>query len=96
MSGTKSSRKCLQMCLGRRAGLVCQPAESWLHLEEMTMTPPPSKYRILRRGALLLIIATFAVYNEVELVKHEPDLIYVDSQNRIVRRGHKIPVQAAA
>jgi uncharacterized membrane protein YkoI len=49
------------MCLGRRAGLVCQPAESWLHLEEMTMTPPSSKYRILRRGALLLIIATFAL-----------------------------------
>jgi uncharacterized membrane protein YkoI len=49
------------MCLGRHAGLVCQPAESWLHLEEMTMTPPSSKYRILRRGALLLIIATFAL-----------------------------------
>jgi uncharacterized membrane protein YkoI len=49
------------MCLGRRAGLVCQPAESWLHLEEMTMTLPSSKYRILRRGALLLIIATFAL-----------------------------------
>ena len=44
----------------------------------------------------ILIIATFAVYNEVELAKHEPELIYVDSQNRIVRRGHKIPVQAAA
>ena len=44
----------------------------------------------------ILIIATFAVYNEVELAKHEPDLIYVVSQNRIVRRGHKIPVQAAA
>jgi aspartate 1-decarboxylase len=44
----------------------------------------------------ILIIATFAVYNEVELAKHEPSLIYVDSQNRIVRRGHKIPVQAAA
>jgi len=44
----------------------------------------------------ILIIATFAVYNEVELARHEPELIYVDSQNRIVRRGHKIPVQAAA
>lgn len=44
----------------------------------------------------IMIIATFAVYNEVELAKHEPKLIYVDSQNRIVRRGHKIPVQAAA
>ncbi len=44
----------------------------------------------------ILIIATFASYSEVELAKHEPSLIYVDSQNRIVRRGHKIPVQAAA
>ena len=44
----------------------------------------------------ILIIATFASYSEVELARHEPDLIYVDSQNRIARRGHKIPVQAAA
>ena len=44
----------------------------------------------------ILIIATFASYSEAELARHEPDLIYVDSQNRIVRRGHQIPVQAAA
>ena len=44
----------------------------------------------------ILIIASFAVYNEIELDKHEPDLIYVDAQNRIVRTGHKIPTQAAA
>ena len=44
----------------------------------------------------ILIIATFAIYNEVELAKYEPELIYVDSQNRSTRRGHKIPVQAAA
>ncbi len=44
----------------------------------------------------ILIIATFAVCNEVELTKYEPELIYVDSQNRITRRGHRIPVQAAA
>ena len=44
----------------------------------------------------LMIIATFAVYNEVELAKHSPDLIYVDSQNRIVRRSNNIPAQAAA
>ena len=43
-----------------------------------------------------LHIDTFDVYNEVELSKHEPDLVYVDTQNRITRRGHKIPVQAAA
>ena len=44
----------------------------------------------------ILIIATFAVYNEIELARYEPDLIYVDSQNRITRHGHKIPTQAAA
>ena len=44
----------------------------------------------------ILIIATFAAYTEAELGKYEPALIYVDSQNRIVRKGHKIPVQAAA
>jgi len=44
----------------------------------------------------ILIIATFAVYNEVELARHDPELIYVDSHNRIAHRGHKIPIQAAA
>ncbi len=43
----------------------------------------------------ILIIATFATYTEVELAKHEPQLIYVDSQNRIARIGNKIPAQAA-
>lgn len=44
----------------------------------------------------LLIIATFAVYNEIELAKYTPTLIYADADNRIARRGHEIPVQAAA
>ena len=44
----------------------------------------------------IMIIATFAIYNEIELAKHEPSLVYVDSQNRITRVGHKIPTQAAA
>jgi aspartate 1-decarboxylase len=44
----------------------------------------------------IMIIATFAIYNEIELAKHEPSLVYVDSQNRITRIGHKIPTQAAA
>jgi aspartate 1-decarboxylase len=44
----------------------------------------------------IMIIATFAIYNEIELAKHEPALIYVDSQNRITRIGHKIPTQVAA
>jgi len=44
----------------------------------------------------LLIIATFAMYNELELAKFEPDLVYVDARNRIMRKSGSIPVQAAA
>ena len=44
----------------------------------------------------LLIIATYATYNEIELQKFEPDLIYVDARNRIMNRTHRIPAQAAA
>ena len=43
----------------------------------------------------LLIIATFAVYNEVELANYEPKLVYADANNRIVRIGNGIPAQAA-
>jgi len=43
----------------------------------------------------ILIIATFSIYNEAELAKHEPSLVYVDSQNRIVNQKRKIPVQLA-
>jgi aspartate 1-decarboxylase len=44
----------------------------------------------------LLIIASFAVFNEIELAKFEPDLVYVDARNRITRRSRSIPTQAAA
>lgn len=44
----------------------------------------------------LLIIATFALMNEIELQKHEPDLVYVDAKNRITHHSRRIPVQAAA
>jgi len=44
----------------------------------------------------ILIIATFAIYNEIELAKYSPELIYADAQNRIARRGHTIPTQVAA
>lgn len=44
----------------------------------------------------ILIIATFAIYSEVEAERHEPSLVYVDSQNRIVNQRRRIPVQAAA
>lgn len=43
----------------------------------------------------ILIIATYAAYNELELEKFSPDLVYVDAQNRIVNKRHEIPAQAA-
>jgi aspartate 1-decarboxylase len=43
----------------------------------------------------LVIIATFAVYNELELVRYAPDLVYVDTDNRIIDTRQEIPVQAA-
>ena len=43
----------------------------------------------------LLIIASFAVYEEAELAKHKPKLIYADAQNRIKRTGDTIPTQKA-
>lgn len=44
----------------------------------------------------LLIIASFALYSETELAGQTPTLVYVDAQNRIVRKGHAIAPQAAA
>lgn len=43
----------------------------------------------------IIIIATYAIYNEIELQKYAPDLVYVDDHNRIVERRDKIPVQMA-
>ena len=43
----------------------------------------------------LLIIACFAQYNELELQKYEPKLVYVDSLNRIQGQRNHIPVQLA-
>jgi aspartate 1-decarboxylase len=44
----------------------------------------------------LLIIATYAVMNEIELQNFEPDLVYVDARNRISHHSKTIPAQAAA
>jgi aspartate 1-decarboxylase len=44
----------------------------------------------------LLIICTYAAFSEIELAKHEPDLIYVDAKNRITHRSQAIPIQAVA
>ena len=43
----------------------------------------------------LLIIATYAMYDEAELAKFEPDLVYVDSRNHMMNQRQKIPVQLA-
>ncbi len=50
-----------------------------------------------RRAAVgdVLIIASYAVYNEVELNAYAPRLVYVDGANRAVRIGDRIPAQAA-
>lgn len=43
----------------------------------------------------IIIIATYAVYNEIELEKYSPQLVYVDSENRIQSQRNAIPAQAA-
>ena len=43
----------------------------------------------------LVIIATYAVYNELELTRYAPELVYVDADNRILDTRQAIPVQAA-
>ncbi|WP_324779108.1 aspartate 1-decarboxylase [Thiobacillus sedimenti] len=43
----------------------------------------------------LVIIATYATYNEIELARYAPELVYVDADNRIMDTRHEIPVQAA-
>ena len=42
----------------------------------------------------ILIIATYAMYTEIELQSFHPQLIYVDAHNRIVAKRDEIPVQA--
>lgn len=43
----------------------------------------------------LLIIASYAMYTEIELQKYHPKLVYVDEHNRIIAQRDQIPVQAA-
>ena len=43
----------------------------------------------------LLIIASYAAYNELELEKFKPQLVYVDADNRIVAERREIRIQAA-
>ena len=41
----------------------------------------------------VVIIATYALYDEIELQKHAPVLVYVDQANRISGQRDKIPMQ---
>jgi aspartate 1-decarboxylase len=43
----------------------------------------------------LLIIASYAMYSEMELEKYHPRLVYVNESNRIVAQRERIAVQAA-
>lgn len=43
----------------------------------------------------ILIIATYAMYTELELQKFHPQLVYVDGHNRIIAQRDEISVQAA-
>jgi aspartate 1-decarboxylase len=43
----------------------------------------------------ILIIASYAVYSELELQKYRPQLVYVDEHNHVIAQRDKIPVQAA-
>ena len=43
----------------------------------------------------ILIIATYAMYSELELQQFHPQLVYVDEHNRIIAQRDNIPAQAA-
>jgi len=43
----------------------------------------------------IIIIASYAMYSELELQRYHPQLVYVDEHNRIIAQRDQIPVQAA-
>ena len=43
----------------------------------------------------IIIIASYAIYHEIELEKFNPQLVYVDRNNRIQSQRNAIPAQAA-
>ncbi|MBF0177904.1 MAG: aspartate 1-decarboxylase [Magnetococcales bacterium] len=43
----------------------------------------------------LVIIAAFALMDEAACAEHQPRLVYVDADNRVVRLGHAVTAQAA-
>jgi len=42
-----------------------------------------------------IIIVSYATLSDEEALSHRPQLVYVDGQNRIVRRGHAVEPVAA-
>src|SRR5690554_2405322 len=42
-----------------------------------------------------LIICAYGSYDEAEVLKHSPKLVYLDENNQITRTGNAIPTQAA-
>ena len=43
----------------------------------------------------IIIIASYAMYSELELQRFHPQLVYVDEHNRIIAQRDRIPAQAA-
>ena len=43
----------------------------------------------------IIIIASYAMYSELELQRYHPQLVYVDEHNRIIAQRDRIAVQAA-
>jgi aspartate 1-decarboxylase len=42
-----------------------------------------------------VIICAYCSYDDTELLKHQPSLVYLDDTNHVTRTGHAIPVQQA-
>jgi aspartate 1-decarboxylase len=43
----------------------------------------------------ILIICAYAGFDETEVKTYTPTLIYVDDKNKMIRKGHHVPVQMA-
>lgn len=43
-----------------------------------------------------IIIATYGQYNEAELARHQPKLVYLNEDNSVERTANTIPVQAVS
>ncbi len=43
----------------------------------------------------LIIVCTFGIYDEQELINFKPTLVYFNERNEIIRSSNAIPVQAA-